>query len=75
MTSLVPSRLLFRGDLPSTQPGEQLWLICQAKVPLVMRPGTDGNFALLGEALVHGAMYGELLRNGVAGEAQDITIV
>lgn len=55
--------------------GDELWLICGAKVPFIMRPRSDGNYTLLGEALVDDAMHGELITNGVADKAKLITIV
>ncbi|KAH9908586.1 heterokaryon incompatibility protein-domain-containing protein [Xylariomycetidae sp. FL2044] len=55
--------------------GDELWLICNARVPFLMRPTADGKYILVGEALVDEAMQGELIANGIAGEPQRITLV
>ncbi|KAK3674372.1 hypothetical protein LTR78_005841 [Recurvomyces mirabilis] len=39
-------------------PGDQLWLIFRAKVPYVLRPTSDGQYILVGEALVHDTRNG-----------------
>jgi hypothetical protein len=48
----------------SIQPGDQVWLIRDSLVPLVLRPtsGSSGTFRLVGEAYLHGFMYGEMLQ-------------
>ncbi|KAH8588345.1 hypothetical protein B0O99DRAFT_639551 [Bisporella sp. PMI_857] len=65
----TPNHILFRtskgrfGQGPvSLQPGEQVWLISNAQMPLVLRPveGTD-SFNLIGVAYIHGCMHGELV--------------
>jgi len=42
----------------SQQVGDQIWLIGGCNMPIVLRPLENGNFALVGEAYVHGIMDG-----------------
>jgi hypothetical protein len=44
--------------------GDQVWLARGGKVPLVLRPRDDDAWELVGEAYVHGIMYGEGFRGG-----------
>jgi hypothetical protein len=46
--------------------GDQVWLVRGGRVPLVVRPhGEDGEaWELVGEAYVHGIMYGEAFHDG-----------
>lgn len=43
----------------STAVGDQIWIFPGASVPFVLRPRSSGRFRLVGEAYVHGIMYGE----------------
>jgi hypothetical protein len=48
-----------------TQEGDQVWLICDARVLFVLRPASAPNtFTLVGEAYIHDFMDGELLEKG-----------
>ena len=48
------------GLAPETaEPGDQVWLLQCAQVPFVLRPRLDGRYSLLGEAYIHGIMFGE----------------
>lgn len=61
----------------NVQIGDELWLLRQANCPFVLRPviGAGSNtYHLLAEAFVPGAMYGELVWSGVAGETRRITL-
>lgn len=48
----------------STREGDQVWVLKGTNVPFVLRPLSDGQFSLVGEAYVHGIMYGEAAING-----------
>ena len=41
----------------------------------MLRPDSSGTYTMLGEAYVHGAMDGELIKNGIAGPPHEISIV
>ena len=44
---------------PFAQPGDTVCLLEGAAAPWVIRPKSDGTFRLVGEAYIHGIMYGE----------------
>lgn len=47
----------------SMQVGDEVWLICDAKVPFVLRPlPNDTKYSLMGESYLHGFMHGEMLK-------------
>ena len=43
----------------STEPGDEIWLLCGASVPYILRPQKDSKYTLVGEGYVHGIMHGE----------------
>ncbi|OQN97561.1 hypothetical protein B0A48_16715 [Cryoendolithus antarcticus] len=47
----------------SALPDDEVWILSDAKVPFLLRPLSDesGRYSLVGEAYVHGAMYGEFV--------------
>jgi len=45
----------------TTEPGDQIWLLQCAQVPFVLRPRLDGRYSLVGEAYIHGVMFGEAI--------------
>jgi hypothetical protein len=47
----------------SVQPGDQVWMICDARVPFVLRPSATmkGKYILIGETYLHGCMLGEMM--------------
>jgi hypothetical protein len=53
-----------------TLPGDKVVILWNAGSPYVLRPVGDGSFRLVGEAYVHGLMYGEALvgRQGMRDE-------
>lgn len=62
----------------SVLPGDQVWLIRDSLVPLVLRPVKDTDtFLLVGEAYLHGFMYGEMLdlRWGMEEKMRTVVIV
>jgi hypothetical protein len=49
----------------STKPGDQVRLLCGAKVPFVLRPQSplnEGKHELVGGCYLHGFMHGEMLK-------------
>ncbi|MBE3046015.1 hypothetical protein IMZ48_26445, partial [Candidatus Bathyarchaeota archaeon] len=67
MTSVCGTRRLFLTSgnymgvgAQSAEVGDQVWIFPGANVPFVLRPGAAGRFRLVGEAYVHGIMYGEI---------------
>ena len=44
---------------PSIRVGDQIWFLYCALAPVVLRPLANGKYRFMGEAYVHGVMYGE----------------
>jgi hypothetical protein len=45
--------------------GDQVWLLKGSKVPVVLRPaGQSNSWTLIGDAYVHGIMYGDNFEEG-----------
>lgn len=62
----------------SIRSGDQVWLIRDSLAPLILRPVEDtGTFVLVGEAYLHGFMYGEMLnpRWGMEEKTRTVIIV
>jgi hypothetical protein len=58
------------------EPGDEIWLLKNAAVPFILRPTGDSQYQLVGEAYVHGIMYGELVDAPGGREGfRDIAIV
>ncbi|KAI1274951.1 heterokaryon incompatibility protein-domain-containing protein [Xylaria sp. FL0933] len=53
---------------PDSVPGDRLALLQGGRVPVVLRPDIDG-YRLVGEAYVHGAMYGKMM------DAQKVALI
>jgi hypothetical protein len=53
-----------------TLPGDKVVILWNAGSPYVLRPVGDGSYKLVGEAYIHGLMYGEALvgRQGIGNE-------
>lgn len=58
-----------------TQGGDQLWLPMGADTPFVLRPLDDGNFRVVGQAYLHGAMQGEATGHLTEHDFASITLV
>lgn len=56
---------------PDAVPGDKIVLLQGGRVPVILRPN-GGNYRFIGEAYVHGAMYGEMMD---ASAVKEITIV
>ncbi|KAK3360698.1 heterokaryon incompatibility protein-domain-containing protein [Lasiosphaeria hispida] len=55
----------YLGNGPrSVLPGDQVWVLAGAVVPIVLRRRGNGRFTLVGEAFVHGIMRGEAFEKG-----------
>ena len=46
------------GD-PSVRSGDEIWFLYGASAPVILRRLATGNYRFMGEAYVHGVMYGE----------------
>ncbi|KAL8782794.1 MAG: hypothetical protein Q9213_005118 [Squamulea squamosa] len=44
---------------PSVRSGDQIWFLHGAFTPIILRPLATGEYRFMGEAYVHGVMYGE----------------
>lgn len=67
----------YLGIVPTTaQSGDEIMFLQVSPVPYVFRK-TDrpGEYTLVGEAYVHGVMYGELWREGLQPEWSPVTLV
>lgn len=40
---------------------DEMWLLVSGKVPFIFRRASKGRYQLVGEAYLHGAMFGELM--------------
>ena len=45
----------------SAQVGDEVWLSPHLQTPLILRPAGKGNYTFVGEAYVHGIMFGEVV--------------
>ena len=81
LTTLIDRRLFrsAKGFLglcpPSSDVGDSVWVLPNAKVPFILRPrkGT-GHYELLGEAYLHGCMNGEIGQKYSCESVQQIRI-
>ena len=44
---------------PSVRAGDEIWFLYGAFAPVILRPLGNGHYRFMGEAYVHGVMYGE----------------
>jgi hypothetical protein len=51
--------------------GDEVWLFEGSKVPLIIRRQTEGYGRLIGDAYIHGIMYGEAFR---IGDCEDLIL-
>ena len=73
----------------STQVGDEIWIIYDARMPLALRPQPENNnppenanqsreverFRLVGETYLHGFMYGEALKSGLLDHLRWIDLI
>jgi hypothetical protein len=45
----------------STQVGDKVCIFSGARAPFIVRPNQDGSYGLIGDAYIHGMMYGEAM--------------
>ena len=82
--SLWPDRRLYitskgyigLGPL-STQVGDEVWVICDAKIPLVLHPQPENSkqCRLVGETYLHGFMNGEALKSGLLDHLRWVDLI
>jgi hypothetical protein len=55
----------------SVEVGDEVWIVSGCPTPLILRKAGDrtGSYALVGEAYVHGVMYGEAVSDEIAWES------
>lgn len=59
---------------PSTQPGDSVWVLPNAKIPIMLRPLADTtHYTLVGEVYLHGCMNGEV-GSVISSKIRDIII-
>jgi hypothetical protein len=46
---------------PGAKVGDEVWILKGGRTPFLLRRRRDGNYQLVGEAFVHGIMFGEIL--------------
>ncbi|KAK4445121.1 heterokaryon incompatibility protein-domain-containing protein [Podospora aff. communis PSN243] len=57
------------------EPDDEVWLLEGGKTPFVLRPRAEGGYQLVGDAYVHGVMYGEAMTPGFVEGFGPVTIV
>jgi hypothetical protein len=74
----ITKRGLLGMGLETIQEGDQVWLLCDAHVPMVLRPTTvPDEFTVVGECYLHEFMNGEMLNEelGVKENIHPIKII
>lgn len=61
----------------SVDGGDEVWIPCRGKVPLVLRPVKDktGFYTVVGEAYIHGIMRGELAQQNMLPEPRKLCLI
>ena len=67
----------------STQVGDEVWIICDSKTPLVLHPQPENSnvpkevkqFQLVGETYLHGFMDGEALKSGLVDQLRWVDLI
>jgi hypothetical protein len=57
----------------SVSEGDEIWILVGTKVPYILRKLASDGYELIGEAYIHGIMFGESVRSG-KGRLQKITL-
>lgn len=55
--------------------GDEIFFVPGCTVPLFRKKNQSGEYELVGEAYIHGVMYGELWREGREPEWASVTLV
>jgi hypothetical protein len=71
----VTAKGRLRWGLKSTREGDEVWILDGCQVPCLLRPTGDGRYSLVGEAYVHGIMYGEALEGLEVKDLSPVIIV
>ncbi|RYP13288.1 hypothetical protein DL765_006962 [Monosporascus sp. GIB2] len=79
---VVDTRILFvtaeyyvgHGPL-SLAEGDEVWLLNGGRAPFILRKAEGGRYRLVGEAYLHGAMYGELMTDDVRSRIGPVEII
>jgi hypothetical protein len=72
----MTNRQLVGMGTQSILSSDHVWLIRDSLVPLILRPAEDtGTFVLVGEAYLHGFMYGEMLNPRWVMEEKTRTVI
>lgn len=57
-------------------PDDQIWILVPGRVPYILRPTEDqGRYLFIGEAYLHGVMFGEAAEGISEDELDDITLI
>jgi hypothetical protein len=62
----------------SAEPGDEIWILAGSNVPIVLRKASSGNasrYSFVGQAYVHGIMFGEAITHATADGLRSITLV
>jgi hypothetical protein len=61
----------------SVEPGDQVWMICDARVPFVLRPSATvkAKYILIGETYLHGCMLGEMVTSNLENQLGPVCLV
>lgn len=54
---------------------DEVWLLVGGKTPFVLRRADEGRYRLVGEAYIHGAMFGELMTDEVIKRIAPVEII
>ncbi|RYP79497.1 hypothetical protein DL770_006636 [Monosporascus sp. CRB-9-2] len=55
--------------------GDEVWLLNGGRAPFILRKAEGGRYRLVGEAYLHGAMYGELMAEDVISRIGPVEII
>jgi len=53
----------------SAEAGDEVWIVARCHAPLILRRVGQSSYSLVGEAYVHGVMYGEAVPDGIIWES------
>jgi hypothetical protein len=56
------------------EPGDVVAILLGSTVPVLLRPGEQGMYSVLGEAYIHGIMYGEGLEQLGKNSAEPVVL-
>jgi hypothetical protein len=60
----------------STEAGDQVWMLCDSRYPLLLRPTAEGGkYTLVGPSYLHGCMHGEMVTEELKGRIGPVHLV